>query len=104
MVQNSLQSISSSAKVSALVRLCLNAVWQRAEQRRMGRIKISDVRRGYWGQTLALTPKTLKFPAQPSSARNRKAALTSARLLFGYFIFAKQNKVTSRRATPGLPA
>jgi hypothetical protein len=50
--------------------------------------------------------KFLKFPSTPSSARNRVATLTSARLLFGYFILAKQNKVkvTSRRATPGLVA
>ncbi len=47
--------------------------------------------------------KFLKFPAPPSSARNRAAALTAARLSFGSFSLAKQRKGTSRRATPGLP-
>ncbi len=46
--------------------------------------------------------KFLKFPAHPSSARNRVAALTAARLSFGSFSLAKQRKGTSRRATPGL--
>ena len=32
----------------------------------------------------------------------RRVADSRGRLLFGYFILAKQNKVTSRRAPPGL--
>src|SRR5437867_13311193 len=49
--------------------------------------------------------KFLKFPATPSSARcpERSAGTqTAGRLFFGYFSLAKQKKVTSRRATPGL--
>src|SRR5437867_9489257 len=48
--------------------------------------------------------KFLKFPATPSSARcpERSAGTqTAGRLFFGYFLLAKQKKVTSRRATPG---
>src|SRR5690606_37331930 len=37
--------------------------------------------------------KFANFPHDASSARNRAAARTSARLFFGYFLLAKQKKV-----------
>jgi len=43
-------------------------------------------------------------PPDASSARNRAAARTSARLSFAYFSLAKQRKVSGRRATPAYPA
>ncbi|BCO26525.1 hypothetical protein MIZ03_1408 [Rhodoferax lithotrophicus] len=42
-------------------------------------------------------------PQSASSARNRVAALPSARLFFAYFLLAKQKKVSGRRATPAYP-
>src|SRR5690606_34785232 len=39
--------------------------------------------------------KFANFPHDVSSARNRAAARTSARLFFGYFLLAKQNNSTS---------
>jgi hypothetical protein len=42
-------------------------------------------------------------PQAASSARNRAAALPSARLSFAYFSLAKQRKVSGRRATPAYP-
>jgi len=40
-------------------------------------------------------------PDQSSNAGYRAAAANRGRLFFGYFILAKQKKVTSCRATPG---
>jgi hypothetical protein len=40
-------------------------------------------------------------PQTASSARNREAALTSARLFFASFLLAKQKKGSGRRAIPG---
>src|SRR5665811_2064341 len=40
-------------------------------------------------------------PDQSSNAGYREAAANRGRLFFGYFILAKQKKVTSCRATPG---
>ena len=43
-------------------------------------------------------------PTGSSTARNRAAAQTVGRLSLAYFSLAKQRKVSSRRATPGLLA
>lgn len=43
----------------------------------------------------------MRRPVWLSNAGHRKAAANRGRLLFGYFFLAKQEKVTSRRATPG---
>jgi hypothetical protein len=48
--------------------------------------------------------KFLNFPSPADISRNREAAQTAGRLFFGYFLLAKQKKVTCRRATPGLVA
>ena len=40
-------------------------------------------------------------PDQSSNAGHRAAAANRGRLFFGYFLLAKQKKVTSCRATPG---
>jgi hypothetical protein len=39
-------------------------------------------------------------PDQSSNTVHREAAANRGRLFFGYFILAKQKKVTSCRATP----
>ena len=43
----------------------------------------------------------MRKPDQSSNGGNREAAANRGRLVFGYFILAKQKKVTSCRATPG---
>jgi hypothetical protein len=42
----------------------------------------------------------MRKPDQPSNAENLEEVADWGRLLFGYFFLAKQEKVTSRRATP----
>jgi len=58
------------------------------------------------GSGLALFERSefRQTPPDASSARNRAAARTSARLSFAYFSWAKQRKVSGRRATPAYPA
>ena len=61
--------------------------WGRAEQRSSGRIRA--------GVCLSPQGEFSPTPIDASSARNRAAALSSARLFFGDFLLAKQKKVTA---------
>src|SRR3989338_2990195 len=60
------------------------------------RRRVRGFRRGLF-ERVARVPQP---PDQSSNAGNRAAAANWGRLLFGYFFLAKQEKVTSCRATP----
>lgn len=47
-------------------------------------------------------PEFCEWPAMASSGRNPEGAANPGRLFFGYFLLAKQKKVTCCRATPGI--
>jgi hypothetical protein len=59
---------------------------------------LSSAAAGGSGRALSERSEFSPTPPAASSARNRVAALTSARLLFAYFLLAKQEKVS---ALPG---
>ena len=56
---------------------------------------LSSAAAGGSGRALSERSEFSPTPPDASSARNRAAALTSARLLFGDFLLAKQEKVTA---------
>jgi hypothetical protein len=58
---------------------------ERAEQRRIGRIRA--------GACLRRQPSLRTTPSKPSSARYPAGVRSTARLFFGYFLLAKQKKV-----------
>jgi len=51
---------------------------------------------------LLYEPEFCERPAALSSAGQPEGPTNPGRLFFGYFLLAKQKKVTSRRATPGI--
>ena len=56
---------------------------------------LSSAAAGGSGRALSERSEFSPTPPDASSARNRAAALTSARLFFGDFLLAKQKKVTA---------
>jgi hypothetical protein len=56
---------------------------------------LSSAAAGGSGRALFERSEFSPTPPDASSARNRAAALTSARLLFAYFLLAKQEKVSA---------
>ena len=72
-------------------------------ERRLGQMQTSgDVRRALFEHVAAQRIVRVAQPRTFASDRgNREAAANRGRLFFGYFLLAKQKKVTCCRATPG---
>ena len=68
-----------------------------AEERRSGRTR---ARAFLSAASLHVTPTGLNTARRPKRSEGTQ---TAGRVFFGYFLLAKQKKMTSRRATPGLP-
>ena len=69
-----------------------------AEERRSSRIRASDCLSAASSSSTLAGPSTAGCPAAKRRGRRQRG-----RLFFAYSILAKQKKMSSRRATPGLP-